>query len=297
VDPLEVFNKLTNVTTPATGAPSMPDIEAQKRVALNKSVLDAVLENAARTQSRLGAADRARLDEFLTSVRAVEKSATATSSGMGGLACMAPAQPTMAKVLPDKAKQNTDTYNKGAHADVMTDLIVMAYQCDATRIITHMLEDERSEFTYDHVPRRSFTATGSEPMAGMCGQYHGAQHDDPNGYATISWWNVGKVAELCQKLDQIQEADGKTVLDNTLVMLGSAMHGSNHSCDELPTVLIGSGGGAFKTDQHVLLGKRWLRDLHHTVMTRMYGMSGADVESFGAVRANVPRAEISEILT
>lgn len=301
VDPLEVFNKLVAVTTPTPDG-DMLDAALAKRLALNKSVLDAVKSNTEATKLRLGTQDQRRLDEFLTAVREVEVRATQASGGMGGVACNPIAKPTISSATNpifnnNFARQNSETYNKGEHASVMNDLIVMAFQCDATRVISYMLEDERSEFTYDHVPRRSFTATGSEPMAGMCGQYHGAQHDDPNGYATISWWNVGKVAELCQKLDQIQEADGKTVLDNTLVMLGSAMHGSNHSCDELPTVLIGSGGGAFKTDQHVLLGKRWLRDLHHTVMTRMYGMSGADVASFGAVRANVPRAEISEILT
>jgi hypothetical protein len=231
VDPLEVFNKLANVTSPTDGAsPMMPDVEAQKRIALNKSVLDAVLENATRTQSRLGAADRARLDEFLTSVRSVEKSATSLSSGMGGIACMAAAKPTMAKVLPDMAKQNTATYNKGTHADVMTDLIVMAYQCDATRVITHMLEDERSEFTYSHVPRLTWTAAGSSPASGTCPEYHnGGQHGSQDDFATITYWNVGKVAELCAKLDALKEGD-KTVLDNSVIFFSSCMHGSNHAC-------------------------------------------------------------------
>jgi hypothetical protein len=74
------------------------------------------------------------------------------------------------------------------------------------------------------------------------------------------------------------------------------MHGSDHACNRLPLALIGGGGGTFKTDQHVQFTKRWLRDLHHTVMTSMYGMSGADVDSFGATRANQPKTQISEIL-
>ena len=60
--------------------------------------------------------------------------------------------------------------------------------------------------------------------------------------------------------------------------------------------LIGSGGGTFKTDQHVVFEKRWLRDLHHTVMTRMFGMSGPDVDGFGMERADQPRTEVKEIL-
>lgn len=298
VDPLEVFNKLTNVTgnTTAPNGPAMPDTEAQKRIALNKSVLDAVLENAARTQAGLGAADRMRFQEFLDSVRSVEKKATTLSSGMGGIACAPPTKPTMPKVLPDMAKQNTASYNKGTHADVMNDLIVMAYQCDATRIITHMLEDERSEFAYSHVPRRTWTASGSTPASGTCPEYHnGGQHGSQHDFATITWWNVGKVAELCMKLDAIKEGD-KTVLDNSVILFGSCMHGSSHACADLPMVLIGGGAGKLKTDQHVVYNKRWLRDLHYTTMKGVYGMSGPGVDDFGTQRPDKPPTLVSEIL-
>jgi hypothetical protein len=301
VDPLEVFNKLVGVAMPSTPG-GMPDAEAQKRLVMNKSVLDAVMNNTQATRLRLGKQDQMRLDDFLEAVRAVELRATSMSSGMGGLACTPIAKPTMSD--PNKpvnnnnyARQNSATYNKGTHADVMNDLIVMAFQCDATRVITYMLEDERSEFAYDHVTKRTFAGTTSTETSGTCGEYHnGGQHGDPQEFATITWWNVSKVAELCGKLDAITEENGKTVLDNTLVMFGSCMHGSDHACNRLPLALIGSGGGTFKTDQHVQFDKRWLRDLHHTVMTRMYGMSGADVDSFGVTRANLPKTEIKEIL-
>ena len=292
VDPLEVFNKLVGAVTP-TG---IPDAAAMKRAALAKSALDAVLENAARTQSRLGAADRAKFDEFLTSVRTVEKEATAISTGMGGIACKPIAKPTMAQVLPDKAKQNSATYDKGVHADVMNDLIVMAFQCDLTRVITYMLEDERSEFIYSHVTKRNFTETGSTEATGTCPEYHGGgQHGSQNDFATITWWNVGKVAALCAKLDAIKEGD-KSILDNSVIMFGGAMHGSNHSCDALPIALIGGGGGKLKTDQHVVFTKRWLRDLHYTVMKEVFGMSGAGVDDFGIARTDKPPALIKEIL-
>jgi hypothetical protein len=303
VDPLEVFNKMVGFAMPTMpGMPTMPDPELQKRLALNKSVLDAVINNANATKAKLGKLDQQRLSDFLDSVRAVEVKATMASSGMGGLACSPIAAPSLSTAAnpihtEDFARQNTETYNKGTHADIMNDLIVMAFQCDATRVITYMLEDERSEFAYDHVPRRVFTAESSTEGSGTCGEYHnGGQHGAQDEFATITWWNVGKVAALCQKLDAITEENGKTVLDNTFIMFGGAMHGSNHACNELPMALIGSGGGTFKTDQHVEFTRRWLRDLHHTVMTRMFGMSGADVDSFGAVRADVPKTEIAEIL-
>jgi hypothetical protein len=265
-------------------------------------VLDTVLANANATRTRLGTQDQQRLDEFLTAVREVEVKATSTSTGMGGLACKAIDKPTISDANKpinnnNYARQNTATYNKGTHADVMNDLITMAFQCDATRVITYMLEDERSEFAYDHVKRRTFSATSSTEVSGTCGEYHnGGQHGDPNDFASIVWWNTGKLASLASKLDAIKEADGTSILDNTLIMYGSCMHGSNHACNDLPILLLGGGGGTFKTDQHVKLENRWIRDLHHTVMTKMYGMSGADVDSFGADRGNVPRSVINEIL-
>jgi hypothetical protein len=279
----------------------MPDPELQKRLAMNKSVLDAVIANTNATMQKLGKLDQQRLQDFLDSVREVEKKATMASSGMGGLACTPIAKPTISD--PNKpinnnnfARQNSGTYNKSTHADVMNDLIVMAFQCDATRVITYMLEDERSEFAYDHVTRRTFTSDSSTQISGTCGEYHnGGQHGDQNDFATITWWNVGVVAKLAAKLDAIKEGTG-TVLDNTFIMFGGAMHGSNHACNQLPLALIGGGGGTFKTDQHVQFDRRWLRDLHYTVMTRMYGMTGADVDNFGVNRANVPKKEISEIL-
>jgi len=303
VDPLEVFNKLAMVAMPsAPGVDPSMDPAVQKRIALNKSVLDAVKEGTAVVQGKLGKLDQMRLESFLDSVRAVEVKATTASAGMGGLACKLIEKPTISTaanpiVNKNYARQNTATYNKGTHADVMQELIVMAFQCDATRVITYMMEDERSEFAYDHVTKRTFTATSSTEASGKCGEYHnGGQHGNPNEFASIVWWNVGKMAELASKLDAITEENGKTILDNTLIMFGSCMHGSDHACDRLPTLLLGSGGGSFKTDQHVQFDKRWLRDLHHTVMTSMYGMTGADVDSFGISRANLPPLPISEIL-
>ena len=63
-----------------------------------------------------------------------------------------------------------------------------------------------------------------------------------------------------------------------------------------PGPLIGGGGGKLKTDQHVAFTKRWLRDLHYTVMREVFGMSGAGVDDFGIARANNPDAVMKEIL-
>ncbi|HVJ19965.1 MAG TPA: DUF1552 domain-containing protein [Polyangiaceae bacterium] len=293
VDPLEVFNKIAGVAMP-TDPNAPPDVELQKRLARNQTVVDAVLENANRTRARLGSSDQKRMDEFLASVHATEKRVTEVSVGMGGIACEVLAAPTMATVTPDGIRQNTETYNKGAHADVMNDLIVMAFRCDVTRIVTYMLEDERSEFAYDHVTRRTFTEAGSVEGSGTCPEYHnGGQHGSQDDFSTITWWNVGKVAELAAKLDAIEEAPGVSILDNSVIAFGGCMHGSNHQCNELPLALIGSGGGKLLTDQHLILQDRPLRDLWFTIMNHVLGMNVTD---FGQNLTGAPIALINEIM-
>jgi hypothetical protein len=239
------------------------------------------------------------MDEFLESVRAVEKKATSVSSGITNLNCQQIAAPTL-YAEPNLTEKNTETYNKGDHVDVINDLIVMALQCDVTRVISYMLEDERSEFIYSHVPRRVFTETTSTDGNGdTCGEYHGSQHagaaDD--GFASINWWQSVKVAELCAKLAAIPEGDGLSVLDNSLILYGSCMHGGNHNCDDIPIALIGGASGTFITDQHVQFAvqpnDRPMRDLHLTILNHYFGIGA---ESFGVCLKGAANQMITEIM-
>jgi hypothetical protein len=293
VDPLEVYERLLGVVAPADpGDPGA--MEARKRIDRNQTVIDAVLENAARTRARLGRRDQLRMDEFLESVHAMERRVTSVSAAMGGLSCNVPGAPTVTvKQSATAPRQTTETYDKGLHADAMKELIAMAFECDLTRVISYMLEDERSEFTYDHVPARAFTAEGSTPKTGNCPEYHAAQHISGDEFATITWWNVGKVAELCRRLDEIEEAPGISVLDNTVVLFGACMHGGNHLANELPIALIGGKNLGLKNDQHVVLDNRPLRDLYVTLLNEVYGLGVSD---FGRNLTGAPIATVSEIL-
>ena len=170
----------------------------------------------------------------------------------------------------------------------------MAFECDVTRVISYMLEDERSEFTYDHVEERAFTAETSSPKGGACPEYHVAQHAGGDVFASITWWNVGKVADLCRKLDAIKEADGKSVLDNTVVFLGGCMQAGNHLADQLPVALVGGGNLGLTNDQHLVLEKRPLRDLYFTLLNGVYGLGVSD---FGQNLAGAPLAQISQLLS
>jgi hypothetical protein len=294
VDPLEVFNQLVSLAQPTD--PNGPAaLESRKRLARNQSVLDAVLENAQRTRARLGVGDQRRMDEFLDSVRSVEKRVTRVSAGMGGLACSPSEAPILARVEQSALapRQTTANYDKGVHADAMNDLIVMAFECDVTRVISYMLEDERSEFTYDHVQERAFTAQSSTLKGGACPEYHVAQHHTGDDFATITWWNVGKVAELCRRLDAIEEAPGVSVLDNSVVLFGGCMHGSNHLANELPLALVGGGNLGLKNDQHLVFDHRPLRDLYFTLLNEVFGLG---VEAFGQNKTGAPSEKLAQLL-
>jgi hypothetical protein len=292
VNPLYVFNQLVRAQ-PMT-ADGAAALEAQKRFARNKSVIDAVLENARRTRTRLGASDQHRMDEFLDSVRGVERRVTGVSASMGGLECTLSQAPTLAVEQSELApRQTTETYDKGLHADAMNDLVAMAFECDITRVISYMLEDERSEFTYDHVQVRAFTPEGSTPATGVCPEYHAAQHRGGDEFASITWWNVGKVAELCRRLDRIEEAPGVSVLDNCVVLFGGCMQGGSHRADDLPVALIGGRNLGLKNDQHVVLERRPLRDLYTTLLNSVFGLG---VEPFGQNLTGAPPVTIAELL-
>ena len=307
VDPGTIFDTIVGAVTPTT--PGTTDPEADKRRALGKSVLDAVLASATRTRARLGASDQKTLDQFLDSVRTVEMNATGLSNAMNNVSCSPIKRPTM-KAQPSLIAGNvTDPtamfypYSKEDHANIMNDLIVMAFQCDVTRVISYMLEDERSEFVYSHVQKRKFTAAGSTPYAAAtdtCGNYHGAQHAGSanDDFATINWWQSTKIAALAQRLDALPDGNGTTMLDNTVMLYAGCMHGGNHCSNDLPVALIGGGSGSLVTDQHVKFpdapgSDRPLRDLYYTLLQKTYNIN---VPSFGTHNKGIPNSLITEII-
>lgn len=291
VDPGAAFDRIVGAGLQNTEAP-MPDPLAAHRRAMNQSVLDAVIDNTDAVNLRLGTVDKAKMDEFLTSVRAAEQRVIELGNTMqSGLLCSPVERPTM---TAEFLLANTDGgYNKGTHADVMNDLIVMAYQCDVTRVITHMMEHERSEFVYDHIIRRDFTETTSTPNGEPGGNYHGAQHGSSQDFASITYWNTEKVAQLCERLAQIEDAPGVSVLDNTIIQYASCMNGGGHYGFDLPVCLIGGLGGTFATNQHIDFGERPHRDLYYTLLNEGFGVG---VNDFGTCNLGTPISTVTEIL-
>jgi hypothetical protein len=295
IDPQAVFDKLMSAGPFATAVPGPDPLVAARRDA-NKSVLDYVMGHAASVQAKLGRSDRARLDQFLTSVRELETSIQASALGPSCTPPMRSAESYAVGNVPHD-------YSRDVHADQMIDLVAMALQCDLTRVVTFELDDARSDFVYDFVPMRHFTASGSTPAPGTDFGAHGISSAGNNndGYATLNMWFVSKLSRLCQKLAAFSEQESFSVLDQSVVWFGSEMHGGNHDGLDLPVLYVGSGGGRLTTDQNLDLAHGTtpmpLANVYFTFIRSVFDLP---VTSFGSPMSNYVGAGstlVPELLT
>jgi hypothetical protein len=299
ISPQAVFDALVAGGLPQTGnlpTPTVLDRLAMRRKALKQSALDYVAAGSTSLQLRLSKSDSARLDQFLTSVRDLEtRVATAPATTPGALGCSPMMRPTQTAVVNQPYPPGFD---RGMQATLMIDLLVMAFQCDLTRVVSFMLDDARSDFVYDFLTMRAFSMTDSKPSVGAVAGYHGLNQagDQNDGFATITWWIMSQLNDMITKISAIKEGAG-SAFDNTIIYAGSGIHGGN--CDGLnvPVVVAGTGGGVFKTGQAVHLGGgstvtgnksepgKNLQDIHLTIINKVFG---GMLSEFGISMSNYP---------
>jgi hypothetical protein len=289
VNPQAVFDRLLGgrgqVPSAGMNTTPMPDPAADRRRALRKSALDYIQQSTASLQARLSGGDQRRLDEFLSSVRNLE--VRVAQSGMAiqaPVTCQSPTRPTATYAVGAVPGD----YSREAHAGLMTDLTMMALTCDITRVVSFMLDDARSEFVYKFLTQRNFTVDGSTPGQGGCDQYHALQHagETNNQFATIGWWMAQKASDLAAKLAAVSEGPAGTMLDNTVIIFASGMHGANHKGVDIPVALLGSGGGVLKQDTYLpFTAEQQMGDLHLTVIQKVFGGTQA---TFGASSKIIP---------
>ena len=290
VNPQAVFDNLVKQLAPGGANDPAAEAAAKLRQANDLSVLDYVLDEAHALNAKLSASDKRRLDQFLDSVQQIEKRTKEQGTAM--VTNKMYTRPTMSASYTERANiQTVDIndptgYNRNTHAELMNDLITMAFETDLTRVVSHMLDDARSDYHYHFLKQRQFQGQSSleidapltTPLQGDLLGLHALQHDgdNNNGFATVNHWFVQKFASLLDKLSKATEPDGsgKSVLDNTIVVFMSGMQGSNHQANHLPIVLGGSGGGVFKTDYHNnFAAEVKLADVHLTVLQSGFGLS------------------------
>jgi Protein of unknown function (DUF1552) len=287
VNPQAVFDQLVaGRPSGGTNTNPTPDPTAERRRLLKKSSLDYILESSMSLQTRLSRADKMRMDQFLSSVRTLETRVATVASTMPTAVNGCPAAP-IRPAAPFGVGMVPGGYTRGAHADVMVELVAMAILCDITRSVSFMLDDARSEYVYNFLNERAFTPTGSmpNPAGAAVGNYHGLQHAGERnnnitpGFATIGWWNSTKAADLASRLAAVTEGASGTVLDNTVITFASGMHGGDHLNNNLPVAIIGTGGKVLKADTFVSgATEKQLSDVHFTILQKVFGYTGT---SFG----------------
>lgn len=215
-----------------------PKLETAKR---DQLLLDRVLGDARELRRRLGATDRQRMDEYLQSVRSIEKRLQNQQSK--GLSGWQPRIPLEQSSRP--SEQRPDSYVEQVR--LMLDMIALAFQTDTTRVSTFMFGNA--------VSGRSFSF-----LDGVSGGHHDTSHHQNDKeklrqYQVINQWHVEQYAYLLRKLDGMKEREG-TVLDNSMILYGSGLRdGNSHSPHNLPVLLAGQGGGRIATGQHLEYGR------------------------------------------
>jgi hypothetical protein len=236
----------------------------------DKSVLDAVLADAADLRREISAADRGKLDEYLESVRDVELRISQAGK-QGELQGWRPTldTPNVSRP-PDGIPQNI-----ADHMRLMCDILILGFQTDATRITTLKLNNDHSSLRFPHL--------GVDYMI-----HHLLSHSDTPDWLKVNQFFVEQLAYVASKLDAIQEGD-RTALDNSMLLFCSSMLTGGHDATQLPVVLMGGGGGKIRSGR--VLDYTGERDRQ---MCRLYlsMMDKMDVrlDQFGD--ANAPLAEV-----
>ena len=230
----------------------------ERRAALRKraSLLDSISEEITRLQRDLGPADRAKLEEYLTAVREVERRIQTAESDAAK------------NQLPDLDRPMGVPASYADHARLMFDLQVLALQGDVTRVTTFQLARETSNRTY--------------PEIGVPDPHHPLSHHGNNAekvalMAKINSFHVSLFAEFVLKLKKTTDGNG-SLLDHSLYLYGSGMGNPNvHDHTNLPTIVAGGAAGKMRGGRHIQYDKPTpLANLHLSLLNKV----GVPMESF-----------------
>jgi hypothetical protein len=239
----------------------------------NMSILDRVRDEAAALGREISSSDKAKLDEYLTSVREVEKRVDGMRKHKDKAEDRAKQQNRPVFSMDRPANGLPEDLRE--HARLMCDIIAIAFQTDKSRVATLLLARDLSALYYPFLEVRE-------------GHHAASHYNQSDGYERIARFHLSQLAYLAKKLDRMPEGEG-TVLDNSCLMFLSNMWiGRKHDNTRLPLVLAGGLGGTLQTgrtlnyldagDEH-----RKLCSLYLSLMDRM----GVKLEKFGDADARL----------
>jgi hypothetical protein len=227
----------------------------EKQAADQQSVLDLVREDARRLQARLGTGDRQKLDQYLESIREVERRIEQEALTLGAGENLAPEvldqlaamdkriSAAMGKASREEELNSLPRFDHREHSRIMMDLIVLGFWSDSTRVSTFMFGND--------VTGRNFSF-----LDGVNGGHHSISHhqNDPgqlDQYEAINRWHTEQYAYMLDRMKQLKEGEG-SLLDNSMVAFGSPIRdGNSHNPRNVPIVVAGKAGGGLRTGRHL----------------------------------------------
>ncbi len=251
---------------------------------LDRKMLDLVIGGARDLRRRLPQDDQHKLDEYLDSVRAVErriaaiesrqKEAAMEKAGVASSKRHASDSPPIEIKIPEGDKRSE-------YMQVMCDLNVLAFQTDTTRVSTY-IGSTPNGVSY---PELGFTDAHHSQT------HHNNEEEKVRKVAAITKFNIDQFAYMVKKMHSLREGDG-TLLDNCIMMWGSGLEdGNKHARENLPFIVAGRGGGSIKTGQFLADAKGNQGDLLTTLLAcagvpldRPIGIATKEI---GAMRASV----------
>ena len=199
---------------------------------LNISILDRVKSRAEELGRKISSSDKNKLDEYLTSVREVEKRVDGMRKSKESADSAAKAKNAVAATMERPANGLPEDLRD--HVRLMCDIIAIAFQTNKTRVASLIISRDLSAMYYPFLEVRE-------------GHHAASHHNNSEAYERISRFHVEQYAYLASRLDSMKEGDG-TVLDNTCLMFLSNMWiGRKHDNFRLPLVLAGGLGGTLET--------------------------------------------------
>jgi hypothetical protein len=225
-DPSAVFDRLFG-----NGDSASEGKNRAARIERRKSVLDFVLDDAKALQTRLGTADKRKLDEYLYAVRDVENRMAHSDKlkvGEDG--------------VPNIARPAGIPRDWSEHCKLMMDMTAIAIRSDATRILTFMFGNEGDNKGYPQIG----VPEGHHELS-----HHGKSEEKQAKVQKINHFHMQHFAYLLDHFAGVEEA-GSQLLDNCLILYGSGISdGDRHNHDDLPIMMVGRGGGRIKKPTHL----------------------------------------------
>jgi Protein of unknown function (DUF1552) len=223
---------------------------------IRRSVMDLVITDTAKLQSTLGPTDKRKLDEYLSSIREIERQ-------------LDKAEHDKTQINPGMEKPYGIPADFAEHFKLMTDMVTVAFQADMTRVVTFIVTREGTSRAY----RELGIPDGHHPLT-----HHRNDPTTMEKVAQINTYHTEQFAKWITRLKAIREGDA-TMLDNAMIVYGAGLSdGNRHTHEDLPTLIAGRGGKSFKTGQRIVHRRETpMANLYLTMMDRM----GVRVENFG----------------